>query len=222
MAGTTTTRLDGGVGIDALNGGGGDDLLVVRGNQGVFDSFDGGTGTDTLKLIGKVTLAGFDAAASNIEKLQGSGGALYGTSQGDLFDLSGLQQAPSGLRFIDAGGGNDTLIGSDFDDDLRGGAGDDILDGRGGNDILRGGSGFNTFVFGDGYGADTVIGYVAGRDMFDFRGVAGVAGFADLTLTQVAPRVVLIDFDGFAGGDTLTVQGTTIATLTANQSDFMF
>ncbi|MFZ5691116.1 MAG: calcium-binding protein [Pseudomonadota bacterium] len=219
--GDDNDTLDGGVGIDALDGGAGDDVLVVRGNQGVFDTFNGGAGTDTLRLIGNVTLAGFDAAASEIEKLQG-GGALYGTSQGNLFDLSGLQQAPAGLRFVDGGGGNDTLIGSDFNDDLRGGAGDDILDGRGGNDILYGGTGNNVFVFGDGYGADTVVGFVAGRDMFDFRAVAGISGFADLMLTQIAPRIVLIDFDGVPGGDTLTVRGTTIATLTANQGDFMF
>jgi hypothetical protein len=33
---------------------------------------------------------------------------------------------------------------------------------------------------------------------------------------------VLIDFDGVLGGDTLTVQKTTIAQLTANQADFLF
>jgi hypothetical protein len=48
-----------------------------------------------------------------------------------------------------------------------------------------------------------------------------VTDFGDLTLTQIAPRIVLIDFDGVAGGDTLTIQGTTVAILTANQGDFL-
>jgi hypothetical protein len=209
--------LNGGTGVDMLSGGDGDDILQVRGREGVYDTFDGGAGTDTLQLIGTVTLAGFDAGASSIEILQGSGRGLNGTGQADIFDLSGLT-AMTGLRFIDAKGGDDILIGSDFDDTLRGGAGDDVLDGRGGNDTLNGGSGRNTFVFGDGYGADTVIGYKAGRDTFDLTGVSGATDFSDLTLTEIAPRIVLIDF----GGDTLTIRGTTIALLTANQGDFLF
>jgi Ca2+-binding RTX toxin-like protein len=213
--------LDGGGGVDALDGGDGDDTLQVRGREGVNDTFDGGTGTDTLQLLGTVTLAGFDATASSIEILQGNGRALHGTNQADVFDLSGLTAAPTGLRFIDAKGGDDTLIGSDFDDALRGGAGNDILDGRGGNDRLNGGSGNNTFVFGDGYDSDTVVGYKASKDTFDLQAVSGVTDFGDLTLTQIAPRIVLIDFDGVAGGDTLTIQGTTVAILTANQGDFL-
>ena len=102
----------------------------------------------------------------------------------------------TGLAFIDGKGGNDTLIGSNFADDLRGADGDDILDGRGGNDILNGGKGSNTFVFADGYGSDTVVKYQPGKDVFDFTGVSGVNDFSDLTLTQIDPKTVLIDFDG--------------------------
>ncbi len=214
--------LNGGKGVDALSGGADDDILQVRSKEGAYDTFDGGTGADTLQLLGTVTLAGFDATASSIEILQGNGHGLFGTGQADVFDLSGLTTPPTDLRFIDAKGGDDTLIGSDFADELRGQSGDDVLDGRGGNDILNGGSGRNTYVFGDGYGADTVSRYNRGMDKFDFTDVTGVSSFSDLTLTQIGPRHVLIDFDGVAGGDTLTVRGTTIEILTANQGDFLF
>lgn len=210
--------LDGGKGIDALDGGDGDDILQVRGNDGIYDTFDGGSGTDTLQLIGSVTLAGFDATGSSIEILQGNGRGIEGTKQADVFDLSGLT-AMNGVRFIDGGRGDDTLTGSDFDDRLFGSAGDDILDGRGGSDILDGGAGRNTYVFADGYGADRVVRYNVGLDTFDLTDIAGVNSFADLVLTQIDRKTVLIDF---GGGDSLTIDKTTVAILTANQSDFLF
>jgi hypothetical protein len=215
--------LNGGKGNDTVHGGADDDILLVIGNEGVLDILDGGAGTDTLQFLGKksVTLAGFDATACSIEILEGNGRALVGTGQADMFDLSGLT-AMTRLPVIDAKAGNDTLIGSNFADDLRGSEGDDILDGRGGNDILNGGKGNNTFVFADGYGSDTVVKYQPGKDVFDLTGVSGVNDFSDLTLTQIDSKTVLIDFDGIAGGDTLTIQKTTIAILIANQGDFLF
>ena len=213
--------LNGGKGIDTLDGGVGDDVLVVRGNEGVYDTFDGGADTDTLRLVDTVTLAGFDATASSIEILQGNGRELEGTKLADVFDLSGLTAAPVNLRFIDAKGGNDTLTGSAFDDHLRGGEGDDVLDGRAGHDILDGGKGNNTFVFADGYDNDTIVKFQAGKDKVDLTGVTGVSDFSDLValMDQTDRKTVVIDF---GDGDTLTIEKTTIAVLTANQGDFLF
>ncbi len=230
--------LDGGKGIDVLHGGAGDDILQVRGKQGVSDVFDGGAGTDTLQFIGKkaVKLNGFDAAASSIEILEGNGKKLAGTNAADVFDFTGLAEM-TGVLSVQGERGDDVLIGSGFDDVLHGnrgedilrggggndvldgGRGDDILDGGAGNDILDGGRGRNTYVFGDGYGADTVVKFNAGKDKFDLRGATGVHAFDDLLMTQVAAKTVLIDF---GGGDTLTIHKTTIAVLTANQGDFLF
>src|SRR6185369_15268760 len=105
------------------------------------DVLDGGAGTDTVSVTGTgaVTLAGFDASASSIEVWQGNGQAVLGTSGADRFDFSGLTSV-SGLLYVDAGKGNDTIIGSKFNDDLRGGAGTDRIDGEAANDILSGGS----------------------------------------------------------------------------------
>jgi Ca2+-binding RTX toxin-like protein len=195
----------------------------VRGYEGARDVLDGGAGTDTLQFLGNgiVTLAGFDATALSIEILQGNGRALYGTGEMDVFDFSGLTTMTA-VPYVDAKGGHDILIGSNFADELRGNDGDDALDGRGGDDILNGGKGSNVFVFADGYGSDTVVKYQRGKDTFDLTGVTGVDDFSDLRFTQMDPKTVLIDFDSTPGGDTLTIQKTTVAILTAYQSDFLF
>ncbi|WP_445324192.1 calcium-binding protein [Paenibacillus sp. FSL R7-0297] len=64
---------------------------------------------------------------------------------------------------------NDTLRGYGGDDRLNGGAGDDMLDGGAGNDTLYGGdpydtsytraNGNDTYLFGRGYGQDTIVDY---------------------------------------------------------------
>lgn len=211
--------LDGGKGMDFLRGGDGDDTLVASGADSIFDSFDGGAGTDTLAFAGgrKVILAGFDAGTSSIEKLTAARAALFGTDSADLFDFGALV-AVSGLAYVDGGLGDDTLRGSALADDLRGGRGNDLLDGRAGNDLLFGGAGSDTIVFADGYDSDIVKRFEPGVDRIDLSGVTTVSGFADLQMTQVG-RSVVIDF---GGGDTLTLGQATIAALSANHGDFLF
>ena len=54
---------------------------------------------------------------------------------------------------------------------LLGGAGNDRLIGGAGNDSLDGGAGADSFVFDNGFGKDTVTGFVAtgaGHDTIDF------------------------------------------------------
>src|SRR5439155_8872322 len=53
--------------------------------------------------------------------------------------------------------GNDRLLGGNGNDTLNGGNGDDTLDGGAGNDALTGGAGNDVYVFGFGYGEDTVF-----------------------------------------------------------------
>jgi serralysin len=216
--------INGGKGIDVLHGGDGNDTFQVEGNHDQFDTFDGGTGTNTIQVLGTkgVVLAGFNAAASSIENWVGNGHEVIGGAGNDFFDFSGLASV-SGLHFVTGKSGNDTIIGSNFADDLRGDGGNDKLKGGLGDDTLTGGSGNDTFVLTTGGGADTVTDYKFGQDKFDLTGVAGVHNFGDLHLTQIDPTTVLVDFDGVPGGDTLTIQRTTIAVLTAHQAtDFVF
>lgn len=79
--------------------------------------------------------------------------------------LSGWVQ--NGIHYI-GGAGNDTLVGTDYEDKMFGGDDNDVLDGLSGNDYLEGGKGNDRLVGEDGF--DTYI-YTSG-DGFD--------AFADL------------------------------------------
>jgi Ca2+-binding RTX toxin-like protein len=186
--GADNDTLIGGVGIDVMHGDDGSDTLVIAGTEAQGDTLDGGTGTDAISVAGSgdVTLASFNAASSLIESWQGNGHGVVGTGAADTFDLGGLSDV-SGLAFIDGGGGNDALTGSNFADDLRGGAGNDTLVGLSGSDILTGGAG-NDIISG-GEGDDVIV-------------IAGTDAQTDA-------------FDGGAGTDTISVIGTTDVTLAA-------
>jgi VCBS repeat-containing protein len=88
----------------------------------------------------------FDLANARTE------GADYigGTDGGDMIDALGGNDTIEGLD------GNDTLMGGAGDDILMGNSGNDVLDGGTGNDTLSGGFGNDVYVFGRGYGNDTV------------------------------------------------------------------
>ena len=88
------------------------------------------------------------------------------------------------LLVIDAGAGDDVLLGGAGDDILLGGAGDDFLLGGDGDDVLDGGDG-EDFLIGNA-GDDTFVdgeiieGFVAGagtEDRIDLRGVTGAGDF---------------------------------------------
>jgi len=132
-----------------LLGGAGDDTIVVRGGEALSDSLQGGEGSaDTLKVDGTtaLTLTGFDTLVNGIEVWTGNNKGVIGTGAANRFDLSGLTTV-MGLPLLDAGGGNDTVIGSGSADNLLGGAGNDTLTGGAGNDTLDGGAGSDTIVF---------------------------------------------------------------------------
>ena len=196
--------LSGGAGNDALSGGDGDDTFLVAGAEAKGDSFNGGLGLDTISVTGTadVTLTSFNSTASSIEAWQGNGAAIVGTTAIDTISLAGLSSI-SGLAFVDGGGGDDILTGSNLADDLRGGAGNDTLIGLAGNDILSGGAGNDILSGGDGN--DTLIGG-AGNDALqggagdDAFVIAGTEGQGDT-------------FDGGAGTDTMSVTGTGNTTL---------
>jgi Ca2+-binding RTX toxin-like protein len=79
------------------------------------------------------TLSDFNAQSSSIEVWLGNGKGLFGTSAANVFDFSWVFST-SGLPFIDAGAGNDTIIGPASDNIIIGGRGRDVLTGGGGGD----------------------------------------------------------------------------------------
>ncbi|MFO1160787.1 MAG: VCBS domain-containing protein [Reyranellaceae bacterium] len=215
--------ITGGTGTDTIDGGAGNDRVVVSGTDGTFDKMSGGVGTDTIVTIGSaaITLNGFNATSQSFEVWEGNGKGLTGTSAAERFDLAALTAITgSGMGFVDAGDGNDILIGSKFADDLRGGAGNDILNGGAGNDQLSGGAGADSFVFDLGAGKDTIVDFTAGtnagHDVIDFgSAVFGSYAAVKAAMIQSGANVVI-----GSGADSLTITGVTVAALVS--ADFQF
>ncbi len=120
------------------------------------------------------------------------------------------------------GAGNETLWGT---------RGNDILDGKGGDDTLYGGDGNDTYVFGIGYGNDTVIEYnnpfsAGGTDQVIFTGLSQSAvkfqktnNGLDLQVTIIATNETLTIKDVFSPNKGMQVESLvfTDGTLTPSQ-----
>jgi Ca2+-binding RTX toxin-like protein len=213
--------VDGGAGNDVVDGGDGDDTIQVAGSEGQFDIVAGGAGTDTLMIIGKskTTVAGFDAGGWSIESLAGNGGALVGNTGANVFDFTGLTSL-SGISYVDAGKGNDSLFGFESAEDLRGGDGNDILAGNAGSDRLTGGKGVDTFQFASGFGHDRITDFSATGSLHDVI-VIDDALFADFNAVMASAaqvgKTVVVTLDA---NNSITFEKMTLAALTAD--DFTF
>ncbi|MGI9303851.1 MAG: putative Ig domain-containing protein, partial [Gammaproteobacteria bacterium] len=116
-----------------VNGGAGNDYLVMVTEPGFDDQMHGGAGVDYLSG-------------------QGGKDRLYGEQGGDVL-YGGLGDD----EVLDGGAGDDVISGNAGIDRLFGGSGDDALGGGGGGDLLEGGSG-NDVLHGDDNFALTGIG----------------------------------------------------------------
>lgn len=76
-----------------------------------------------------------------------------------LTDKADIVLAGDGKDTLNGYNGNDRLFGQGGDDQVYGGSGDDLISGGAGNDMLEGQLGSDTYVFGRGYGHDTVRDY---------------------------------------------------------------
>jgi len=78
---------------------------------------------------------------------------IEGSPNDDLIDLSGVTRAafPNLTSVdIDAGAGDDVILGSEVDDTIQAGDGDDDIDSGDGNDVIDAGPGDDTVCAGDG------------------------------------------------------------------------
>jgi hypothetical protein len=118
----------------------------------------------------RLTVSGwFDAIASRVESIKFADGTTWSATvlaAASFFGSAGDDEVvgTSGNNVLSGRGGNDVLTGLAGNDRLDGGAGDDVLDGGTGND---------TYVFGRGYGSDTVRDAGGTTDLIQF--VAGTA-----------------------------------------------
>ncbi len=91
---------------------------------------------ETLTLDEFIKEVGITYDENDIKK-----GVVNGTALSENFDL---KQSKTGVK-VNAGAGDDTILGSYNDDTIYGGDGDDYINGNGGNDHLYGGKGNNVF-----------------------------------------------------------------------------
>jgi Ca2+-binding RTX toxin-like protein len=136
----------------AQDGWGGADTLInieeVRGSayndslagsdSGVFESFEGRGGNDTIDGKGGVDRASYQTSPAGVTASLAAGSAIDGWGGMDALlnienirgsDLADSLTGDAGANDLEGRAGNDTLIGGDGQDSLRGGAGNDTLDG---------------------------------------------------------------------------------------------
>jgi putative cell wall-binding protein/Ca2+-binding RTX toxin-like protein len=154
-------------GIENLYGGNGDDLFEIRGQHSY--NLYGGAGDDTFKFIGAAELEGTIDGGSGVNTLDYSAsgykdsadnniGVTVDLSEGSATGVSnGAEDKVQNISNLIGSAYNDILIGNDRDNVIIGGAGNDYLEGRGG---------YNTYIFEEDWGEDTVINS-SGRGMLD-------------------------------------------------------
>jgi Ca2+-binding RTX toxin-like protein len=123
--------------IHEIYGGEGNDLIVPG---GVNDIIDGGTGYDQVNY--SQNAVGISITSSNSTNFKNVE-SVIGTVYNDTINFSDLQVAPEGGLPINLEGraGNDSLVGSQYQDVIDGEDGNDTLIGGAGSDILKGGAG---------------------------------------------------------------------------------
>jgi len=119
-----------------------------------------------------------------------------------LTDKADIVLAGEGKDTLYGYNGNDRLFGQGGDDRIYGGAGDDLISGGAGNDVLAGESGADTYVFGRGYGNDTISDYAENGVQRDTVRLLGLTP-ADIRVTaDYADNLVFTVIDN---GETLSV-----------------
>src|SRR4051812_16937287 len=137
IGGAGNDTLDGGAGIDTLDGGLGDDTYVTTSIQfHITDQLADAGGIDTLIIDGDGHGAGLPDGFENLT-YRGTGAPVFDDGIfGNAADNVIRNESDSSGLFMDGGGGNDTLIGSDHRDLINVSAGNDLVDGRGDFDMI--------------------------------------------------------------------------------------
>lgn len=159
------------------------------------DTLDGGAGNDTL-----------DGGDDNDTLSGGTGNDLLkGGNDADV---------------LNGNSGVDTLLGQAGDDTLDGGSGNDILDGGSGEDYLKGDEGSDTYLFGLGYGHDTIydVATQSGSRNDKVQFLAGIAP-EDVTVNITSDAGIILSINGTS--DSLTLRKQEFATLQSTQVEYV-
>lgn len=232
--GAGADKLTAGGGKDTFSGGAGDDSFTMGANMTGVDALNGGTGNDTVYLDGDYSLTFNGSMLTAVEFMTLSAGHSYTLNIADSAVASGVRltvnantlagsnrlvfdgSGESNGRFtVTGGGGADSVVAGGLADILAGGAGNDtIVGGAGGDtitgglgaDMLTGGLASDTFIYSSfqdslGVGCDTLFGFDFNGDHLDLNvtvtGVdAGVSGAMsqstfEFDLAKVANKTVM-------------------------------
>jgi Ca2+-binding RTX toxin-like protein len=205
------------------------DLAAPAGSEtgdGAADTVivNGRTSNDHITVTGSGTQVSVTGLPAQVT-IDGSEGAndrlvINALAGNDIIDASALAAGVIGLT-VDAGDGNDTIIGSQGNDTLIGGAGNDTITGGRGDDVALMGDGDDKFIWNPGDGSDVVEGQ-GGTDTLEFNG-ANVNEKVDISangsrvrftrdvanITMDLNGVEHIQFNALGGADTITVNDLT-------------
>ncbi len=227
-AGGGDDYIDGGIGNDYIQDDHGNDTIVFKAGYGV-DTIADASGYNTIDLSGlDISSAQFSRSGNDLT-ISFGGDAIVLTQYYDFYnfningtDVSELINSLHGSDNDDwmnvsnangdslyGEGGNDNLTGNSGNDSLYGGSGndylygndgDDILDGGTGDDYLYGGNGNDTYIFGKGYGNDTIEDW-GGSSTVVFKDV----GSDDVTVSNLWDSTLEMTVN--STGDKLTING---------------
>ena len=227
-AGGGDDYIDGGTGNDYIQDDHGNDTIIFKAGYGV-DTISDAAGYNTIQLSGlDISSATFSRSGNDLTISFGSDAitllqyydfynfningtdvmdlitALHGSDTDDWMSVSGNNggtlYGEGGNDSLTGGSGNDTLYGGSGDDYLYGNDGDDVLDGGAGNDWLYGGNGNDTYIFGTGYGNDTIEDW-GGSSTVVFKDVSS----DDVTVSNLRDSTLVMTVT--STGDTLNING---------------
>lgn len=227
-AGSGTDLMRGEAGLDQLFGsngndrlfGGDDDDTLIGGNG--RDTLLGEAGADVINGGAQADTASYDSSTSGVTVSLNTGLGTFGDALGDtLVGMENLEGSSAG-DFLEGSLTANRIDGGIGDDAIDGLAGADTLVGEIGADTLVGGADSDQFWFFVGDGADIVTDFTAGAATDDVIRLFGRGAALD-TLTELLALSTQVGADvviNLGGGDTITLQNVTLASLDA--SDFLF
>ncbi|GEM_PF-1744289 len=184
FAGGGNDYIDPGEGDDYIQDDHGDDTIIFKAGYGT-DTISDAAGYNTIALSGlDISSAEFRRTGNDLTISFGSDSiiltqyydfynfningidiselinSLHGSDSNDWMNVANSNgdslYGEGGNDNLTGNSGNDSLYGGSGNDYLYGNDGDDTLDGGTGNDWLYGGNGNDTYIFGKGYGNDTI------------------------------------------------------------------
>ncbi|MFO0291877.1 MAG: beta strand repeat-containing protein [Rhodospirillales bacterium] len=222
VAGNGDDTLNGGSGTDSLNGGAGNDIYDFASSaefidnvslNGVLDVFADASGTDTVRIMGAITVDGDDSlsGATNIEVLAAANSASASTHsiivQNDAalgairtFDLSGSENSGSqatitlnsgitiGVTVIGVATGRSIITTEAGVDTVTGGTGNDTIATGEGNDTILAKDGIDILNGGDGndlYLYETSAQFVNNAELAVVDTINEVAGLGSADVVRV-------------------------------------